>query len=214
MTSIHNSLVFSHLADEANFLFKNDRAGMATEATRRVRLSPGEIPNMFIQRKRLVPLALVLFAACATAGSICVVVDKTCGRPREVDKVDLLDDIQMNEDDAKHVATCLGFGPRFLHSRDKHIRWAEHGCVLANHGGRRPGLAGSRPEIHLRRGESCAGARQIAGSGPARPPRTPHPPWLRRSLRACETGFRDGPRATIGSPTLRAGSSVGRASHF
>ncbi len=54
---------------------------------------------------------------------------------------------------------------------------AEHGRLLTNHVRRRPGPAGSRPEIYVRCRESRAGAWRLPGVGRARSQSTSDPSW-------------------------------------
>ncbi len=73
--------------------------------------------------------------------------------------------------DARHVATCLGFGPRFLHSTRPGLQgWAEHRRVLADHRGSCGGCGHSRPEVQLWRGHHGAGCGRSGGPGVAGTP--------------------------------------------
>ena len=90
--------------------------------------------------------------------------------------------------DRRGVATCLGFGPRFLHSTGQAYKGGPNsGVVPADHLRRRARSAGAGPRVHVRRGQGGAGARRLRRARRARPPRAARPPrratW-RAGLRA------------------------------
>jgi hypothetical protein len=69
----------------------------------------------------------------------------------------------------KRVATCLGFGPRFLHSTGQaYIRRAEFWSISASNLRRRTGASGAAAEIHIWSGQSGPSARRFPGAGRAR----------------------------------------------
>ena len=62
--------------------------------------------------------------------------------------------------DGKRIATCLGFGPRFLHSTGQAYKGGpEHRRLPAGHLRRRVGPARARAEVHVRRGQGGPGSR-------------------------------------------------------
>ena len=68
--------------------------------------------------------------------------------------------------DRKRVATCLGFGPRFLHSTGQAYKGGPNsGVFLQITCDDADDLAGARPEIHLWRRQGGAGARRFRGAG-------------------------------------------------
>ena len=73
--------------------------------------------------------------------------------------------------DEKRVATCLGFGPRFLHSTGQAYKGGPNsGVILQVTCDDAARLASARPEIHIRRGQGCAGAWRLPGARRTRPP--------------------------------------------
>ena len=77
--------------------------------------------------------------------------------------------------DAKRVATCLGFGPRFLHSTGQGYKGGPNTRGLPpDHLRRREGPRGARAEVHLRHREGGPGPGRLPGAvrpqapGPAR----------------------------------------------
>ena len=72
--------------------------------------------------------------------------------------------------DRKRVATCLGFGPRFLHSTGQAYKGGPNtGVFLQITCDDADDLDGPRPDIHLRHRQGGAGARRFRGAGRARP---------------------------------------------
>ena len=87
--------------------------------------------------------------------------------------------------DRKRVATCLGFGPRFLHSTGQAYKGGPNtGVFLQITCDDAADLAGARPEIHLRRRQGGAGARRFRGAGRTRPARAARRISARMSRRA------------------------------
>ena len=87
--------------------------------------------------------------------------------------------------DQKHVATCLGFGPRFLHSTGQDYKGGPNtGVFLQDHREARRRHRYPRPEIQLRRRDRRPGGGRSGGAGGARPPGPPRPPGQRRCRRA------------------------------
>jgi transaldolase / glucose-6-phosphate isomerase len=71
--------------------------------------------------------------------------------------------------DKKHVATCLGFGPRFLHSTGQAYKGGPNsGVFLQITCDDAVGTAGAGTEIHVRSSEGGAGAGRFSGAGGAR----------------------------------------------
>ena len=65
--------------------------------------------------------------------------------------------------DKKRVATCLGFGPRFLHSTGQAYKGGPNsGVFLQVTCDDAADLSGTGPEVHVWRGEGGAGARAIS----------------------------------------------------
>ncbi len=98
--------------------------------------------------------------------------------------------------DRKRVATCLGFGPRFLHSTGQDYKGGPNTGVFLQIT-ERPcrGSGHSRPEVQLWRGDRCAGGGRSGGAGVARTPGASGSPWGRRGRRA-EDAERGGERGT------------------
>ena len=79
--------------------------------------------------------------------------------------------------DRYRVATCLGFGPRFLHSTGQAYKGGPGtGVFLQITCRRRPGPARARPALHLRRREGGAGPGRPRGPRGARPARAARAP--------------------------------------
>ena len=90
--------------------------------------------------------------------------------------IDALQKMRLAVRDARHVATCAGFGPRFLHSTGQAYKGgAEQRRVPADHRRRRRGSAGARPEGQLRHDQGGAGARRFRRADRARPSRVARP---------------------------------------
>ena len=120
--------------------------------------------------------------------------------------------------DAKRVATCLGFGPRFLHSTGQAYKGGPNSGVFLQitaddaHDVAIPGA-----EVHFRHRQSGAGAGRSDGSARTRPARAADSSGRGRGRGAGKTrGGRWSARYNRSSRRFspRAGSSVGRASHF
>ena len=79
--------------------------------------------------------------------------------------------------DRKKVATCVGFGPRFLHSTGQAYKGGPNsGVFLQITCDDAERSAGAGPEVYLRRGEGGAGARRFRGIGRAQTPRVARAP--------------------------------------
>ena len=88
--------------------------------------------------------------------------------------------------DRHRVATCLGFGPRFLHSTGQAYKGGPNsGRVPPDHLRRRPGPSGARPALQLRRREGGPGPGRPRGSGDTGAARASRAPRRRTSRRAC-----------------------------
>ena len=73
--------------------------------------------------------------------------------------------------DQKRVATCLEFGPRFLHSTGQAYKGGPNsGVFLQITCDDAADLARAGAEVHLRHGQSGAGPGRLPGSGGTRPP--------------------------------------------
>ena len=82
--------------------------------------------------------------------------------------------------DTKEVATCLGFGPRFLHSTGQAYKGGPNsGVFLQDHLRQCQRRASPRREIYFRRRQSRASPRRFPGLGRSRPPRVARASWQR-----------------------------------
>ena len=73
-----------------------------------------------------------------------------------------LQEMRLDVRDKKRVATCLGFGPRFLHSTGQAYKGGPNtGVFLQVTCDDALDLPDSRPQIHLRNREGGAGARRF-----------------------------------------------------
>ncbi len=114
---------------------------------------------------------------------------------------DALQAIRRGVRDSKRVATCLGFGPRFLHSTGQAYKGGPNtGVFLQITSDDAEDLAGPRPDLHVRNRESGAGARRSRGPGRARPPSPARPSRCGCGCRPQDAGFGDGARATVKPP--------------
>ncbi len=105
--------------------------------------------------------------------------------------------------DTKRVATCLGFGPRFLHSTGQAYKGGPNtGVFLQITADDAQDLAvpGQKYTFGIVKAAQARG--DLAGSGRTRPPRAAHSSGSRCTSGTEETGFGDGPRATIENSTL------------
>ena len=102
--------------------------------------------------------------------------------------------------DTKRVATCLGFGPRFLHSTGQAYKGGPNtGVFLQITSDDAQDLAGAWPEVYVRGGESGAGAWRSGSIARTRPTRSADSSGLRCGSGPRETGFGDGPRISLES---------------
>ena len=86
--------------------------------------------------------------------------------------------------DAKRVATCLGFGPRFLHSTGQDYKGGPNtGVFLQITADHAVDVRDSRPEVQLWRGHRRPGRRGSGGAGVARTPRPAGSPGSRSRRR-------------------------------
>jgi transaldolase/glucose-6-phosphate isomerase len=99
---------------------------------------------------------------------------------------DALQDIRVLIRDCKRVATCLGFGPRFLHSTGQ----AYKGGPNADHVRRPRRSPSTGPEIHLWCRQGGRSARRFRGIGRARSASSARP-----SRRTCRGGIDDSQRS-------------------
>ena len=89
--------------------------------------------------------------------------------------------------DKRRVATCLGFGPRFLHSTGQAYKGGPNsGVFLQITCDDAADLAVPGPEIYVRHRESGAGPRRFSGSCGTQPPRAAGSPRRRRGGRPRE----------------------------
>ena len=103
--------------------------------------------------------------------------------------------------DRRHVATCLGFGPRFLHSTGQAYKGGPNSGVflqLTCDDARRPADPGQA--LHLRRRQGRAGARRLRGAGAARPARAARASRARCRRRAESTRAGDRRRRSSEGP--------------